>query len=193
MPARHNRGVPTQLELVWTPTIAEVERAIRARRRATRVVWLERGFGAAGVVLFGADLLTGDWVALPFLVYFLLLAAGAWGFAYRWLFTWRRNPQLFTDEVRQILTDEGILGIQGSVTTNSSWDRWASLLHLRDAVMVVASNKGNTSFVLLQRGGAKDDAQWAVVLDLVEGHVPAHPRDPGRQIAIGRQPGAANG
>jgi hypothetical protein len=175
--------VSDDVELVWTPTIAAVDAAVRARRRATRVTWLEWVFSGAGIAFFGAGVYAGQLGAVLPLVLCVLFGSGLWGFGYRWVVHYRYNPQLFT-EVRLTLTDAGIVENQAGVTINVAWDHWSSYLHMRDAIAVMAANNGNTSFILLHRRAAPDDATWADVLTRVESHLPPHPHDPGRRESV---------
>ncbi len=176
----HNSGVPEDIELAWTPTIAAVEAAQRARRRATRVTWLEWAFCGAAIVFVAPGVPTADPYALFVVVLCVLLATGLWGFGYRWAVHYRFNPQLYT-EARITLTDDGIVETQAGTTVHVPWERWSSLLHMRDAVILMMADKGNGLFLLLHRRAVPDDATWADVLDRVEGRVRPHPHDPGRR------------
>lgn len=124
--------------------------------------------------------LTADPYALFVVVLCVLLATGLWGFGYRWIVHYRFNPQLYT-EARITLTDDGVVESQAGTTVHVAWNRWSSLLHMRDAVILMMADKGNGLFLLLHRRAVPDEATWSTVLDRVESHVRPHPHDPGRR------------
>lgn len=115
------------IELVWTPTIAAVDAAQRARRRATRVTWLEWAFCGAAIVFVAPGVPTADPYALFVVVLCVLLATGLWGFGYRWVVHYRFNPQLYT-EARITLTDDGIVETQAGTTVHVPWERWKRIV-----------------------------------------------------------------
>jgi hypothetical protein len=166
--------------LVWTPTLRELEAAIRARRRATRVTWLEWGFGGLGAVVFGSALASGTWSAGFAFVLSILWGTGLWGFGYRWLFYWRRNPHAFA-ELRQVVSETGVTEAQAGQVSSFEWAYWGSLLHLRHALLLTVSPKGNTGFVVLARRGLAHPNDWPALVALVTRQVSARPAGKGSE------------
>jgi hypothetical protein len=162
--------------LEWTPTLGQLERGVRARRRATKVVWLEWGFGTVAFLIFLPGALNGDVSVWPVLVIAILYGSGLWGFGYRWLFYWRRHPDSFAPD-RMEVAESGIVDVQAGVTRQFEWSHWRALLHYRDGLLLMTSPKGNAGVLFVPRAAAANDEDWSEVTSVIGNHVPAHPRD----------------
>jgi len=168
--------VPTHdsYALNWTPAVRDCERALRAKRRTTRVVWTERIFGGL-LALFGlSGLLAGDWAALPAFLIGVAGASGLWIWAYGRMFVWRRSGSLLP--TRTLITAAGVQNIDESHSVNSSWDMWKAYIPLDDMIILMSSPKGNASMLLLPKRGLADASSWPELTDFVATHVPRHPK-----------------
>jgi len=164
-------------ELAWQPTLADLEGADRAKRRATRVVWLDRGVGALLALGSIPALIHGDPVAIFFFVFGISLAADLYGRAYKRLFFYRRHPHIF--EPTQItLTAAGIDETDGRSAVHSDWGRWRAVLHQDDRLILMTATGGNCGLFPLPKRALLDQEQWDALVRLVESRVPDHPRDP---------------
>lgn len=160
--------------LDWTPSVRDCERALRAKRRTTRVVWTERIFGGI-IALFGlSGLLAGDWAALPAFLFGIAGASGLWLWAYGRLFVWRRAGGLLP--TRTVLTAAGVQRIDEMHRIESSWDMWKAYIPLGDMIILLSSPKGNAAMLLLPKRGLADSSKWPELADLVTAHVPPHPK-----------------
>jgi hypothetical protein len=154
------RGVGIALE--WTPTLRQLERGVRARRRATRVAWLEWGLGAVAFLVFLPGALNGESAAWPGLVISVLYGTGLWGFGYRWLFYWRRHPDSFAPD-RMEVAESGIVDAQAGVTQRFEWNHWRALLHYRDGLLLMTSTKGDAGVLFLPSAAAVNADEWSEV------------------------------
>lgn len=163
-----------QIVLSWRPSIRELEGAVRAYRRATRVAWVDWAFGGVMFLFFGAAALTGDYGAIPFAVLGLLFATQLISFAYRWLFSWR-NPRT-TAEIVTTFTADAVAEQQSGMSSRIEWSAIAAYLRTPAGLMLLMATKGNAPFILVPYRAARDDIEWSRLVGLVQASVRPHPR-----------------
>lgn len=164
-------------ELSWQPTVADYEQLFRAKRRATRVVWLERGAGALLVLGWAQGVIHADPVAIFFFLLGVSMATGVYLRTYRWLFTYRRHPSMFL-LTRSTVDEQEIREIDDESDVRMAWSRWKAVLHLPDRLILMTETGGNCSMTYLPKRGLADPEQWPALVRLVESRVPDHPNDP---------------
>ena len=175
-------GDGPRFELRWTPTVRELERAVRMTRRASRVEWVERGLGGLLAVFCAFGLRQSVVSSLPGLLIGLALATGFWGRTYRRLFVWRHS-NVFVPTCT-VVTADGLEDTDELKSVRTAWEVWTAYVPLDDMMILLTSVKGNAGLGLLPRRALSDSADWSALVALVEARVPLHPklspRRPGR-------------
>ena len=152
----------------------DFERAVMAKRRATRVVWLDRGLGGLLAVFCAFGLRQSVASSLPGVLLGLALATGVWGRLYRRLFVWR-HANVFTP-IYTVVTADGLEDTDGLKTVRTAWEVWAAYVPLDDMLVLMASTGGSSELGVLPRWGLTDAADWPALVALVEVDVPLHPK-----------------
>lgn len=164
-------------ELAFQPTISDYELAVRAKRRATRALWLDRGVGTLMVLVATPAIFQGYLSSIPLGLFGLGAATGLNGRAHRWLFTYRRQPSMFLP-THFTVDDRGMRERDGQVDTFVDWSRYKALLHLDDRLILMTATGGNCGITGLPRRALDDASQWPAFVKLAEAHVPDHPAGP---------------
>ena len=163
-----------RFELRWTPTVRDFERAVMAKRRATRVLWLDRGLGGLLAVFCAIRLQQSVSSSLPGFLLGLALATGVWGRVYRRLFVWR-HANVFVP-THTVVTSDGLEDTNGLKTVRTAWEGWAVHVPLDDMLVLLTSAKGDAGMGLLPMRGLSDSGDWPDLVALVTEHVPLHPK-----------------
>lgn len=174
-----------QFTFVVQPTIADIEHAIAAKRRATKVFWLDLAGGllitamaCLGILILLFDPLSRSPLAMAstllLLVWGILILTGHYGRAYRRLFVYRNDPDLFLD-MTITLDDEGIRSVDTHHDERTTWAAWKAWIRTKDGIALLTSVKGAAGYEILPRRALTEPSRWNEMLAFVSAHVPRHP------------------
>jgi hypothetical protein len=162
-----------------TATVDDLEKIVRARRRATGAVWLDRLSGvvylALGLLMVSGTLwgdtgAVGVVLGVAVLVLSVAFLSGLWGRWYRRAFTWRSNPALFRP-TEDTVDASGIRSVSDGQVQEFAWSHWTSVLELPEHLVVATSPRGNATVNVLTRRGLDDPQRWDELVRFVRDRV----------------------